>query len=142
MEWDKGPYDALCTDESLLEISILVFFSTRRISAQSGDQIYRPRSSPLSGHVRINHSTSTMDKPKTPQAITVPMPLILCISIDKRLPAIWSREDCSGVVGFSFYPPNDAHRWPKTFGEIDDSRLQSLLRSSGIYAVGGVSPES
>ena len=69
------------------------------------------------------------------------MPLILSISIDKRCPAIWSREDCSAVVGFSFYPPNDADRWPKTVGEIDDSGLQSFLGSGGIDAIGGVSPE-
>jgi hypothetical protein len=83
-----------------------------------------------------------MDLPKA-QPITVQMPLIPCVFIQKRNPIIPDfqvKSDTISQIPCQFYPPNSADLWPKTFGDIDDSFLKTLLKWGGIDAVGSISP--
>jgi hypothetical protein len=82
-----------------------------------------------------------MESAKPANVITVPMPLILNLLVPKRMPAIRSRDDCFLNVPVSFYPLNSVELRPKKFGEIDNSRLKSILEWGGIDAVGNMPPK-
>jgi len=81
-----------------------------------------------------------MELAKPANVITVPMPF-LNLLVPKRMPAVRSRDDCLLNVSTSFYPPNTVDLWPKKIGDIEDSRLKSILEWAGIDAFGSTSPK-
>jgi hypothetical protein len=71
-------------------------------------------------------------------SLQVPMPLILCVMIPKRIAVL--RQDNEGftTLGIGFYPPNSTEEWPKTVGDIKDTHMKRYLEFGGRGAIGRI----
>jgi hypothetical protein len=66
-------------------------------------------------------------------SIQVPMPHIRNLCVPKR-------HDITRCVllPISFYPPNDSNEWPRTVGDITDTKMKFYLEYAGPGAIGRI----